>query len=157
MIVSGIIAGFFKFLIVLTIYLILAHYLFSFEIPSMFKFILGISYLCFTGAVLGIMTFAFVILYKHKAITFAFMIPDLFVLLSGVYYPISIFPPLMVKFVHILPTFYGFELLKSMVGLGTANYLGMAIAGAAWFGLALLSINYAVKKAKENGSLCNFN
>lgn len=156
-IISGIIAGFFKFLIVLTIYLFFAHYLFSFEIIDMFKFILGISYLCFSGAIIGIIAIAFVIIYRQKAITFSFMIADLFVLMSGVYYPISIFPDIMVKFVHILPTFYGFELLKSMVGLGTANYLGMIIVGAAWTVIALLIIHYAMKKAKKEGSLCNFN
>jgi len=156
-IISGIIAGFFKFLIVLTIYLVLAHYMFSFEIIDMFKFIMGISYLCFSGAVIGIIALSFVVLYRQKAITFSFMIADLFVLLSGVYYPISIFPPLMVKLVHILPTFYGFELLKSMVGLGTANYLGMVIVGSIWLVIALLFLSYTLKKAKRNGSLCNFN
>jgi len=156
-VVAGVIAGTFKFAIVLATYIILAKLMFSFVIIDMFKFVLGLGFLAFTGAILGMITFALVIMYREKVITFAFMIPDLFVLMSGVYYPISIFPGWMVKFVHILPTFYGFELLKSMVGLGTADYVGMAISGVVWIVIALLFVKYAFRKAKRDGKLCNFN
>jgi len=156
MLLSGVIAGSAKFLVVAAIYLTMAFFLFSFKIPDIFAFALAITYLCLCGFILGIITFALVLLYKDKAITFSFMIPDLFVLMSGVYYPISIFPSFMVSFVHILPTFYGFEILKSMVGLGTVNYPGMIIVGLLWSIFSLWFLSYAVKKAKKNGSLCNF-
>ncbi|MFH0979146.1 MAG: ABC transporter permease [Candidatus Woesearchaeota archaeon] len=153
-VIAGAVSGLIKFLIVLSIYLIFAYSLFSFHIVDMFKFVIGIGYLCFTGLILGMITFGFVIRYTEKAITFAFMLPDLFVLLSGVYYPISVFPKIIVMFVHILPTFYGFELLKSMIGLGSANYFGMIIVSLAWLCFALWFLSYSIKKARESGKLC---
>jgi ABC-type polysaccharide/polyol phosphate export permease len=156
-IISGIISGGIKFLCVLGVYLFFAMTIYSFKIVDMFKFIIGISYLCFVGLTIGIIVFSFLIRYRDKAITFAFIIPDLFVLLSGVYYPISIFPKSIVYFAHLLPTFYGFELLKSMVGLGQANYFLMIVVGLIWFVLALLLLKYSIKKAKIEGSFSNFN
>ena len=157
LIIAGIIAGSLKYLVVLTLYLIFAYTLFSFTIVDLFKFVIGIVYLCFVGLTLGMIVFSYVLVYTEKAITFAFMVPDLFVLLSGVYYPISIFPDIVVKFVHILPTFYGFELLKSMVGLGTADYPGMIIVGSIWFIAALIFLSYSIKKARKIGSFNPFN
>jgi ABC-2 type transport system permease protein len=157
MLIAGAIAGAIKFMIVLTIYLTLAYTLFSFHIKDMFKFVIGISFLCLTGFILGIITFAIVLLYREKAITFSFMVPDLMVLLSGVYYPISVFPSYIVTAVHVLPTFYGFELLKSMSGLGTANYFGMIITGIVWLLLSIGILYLSVKKARKNGSFSGFN
>lgn len=157
MILSGAISGGVKFVIILSIYLTLAVSLFSFEIVDFSKFIIGVAYLGFTGFILGLITLGLIILHKHKAFSFAFMIPDFIVLLSGVYYPISVFPSAIVKFAHLLPTFYGFELLKSMVGYGTANYLGMIVVGFVWLIGAIVFLHFAIKKAKKNGSFANFN
>jgi ABC-type uncharacterized transport system permease subunit len=120
-------------------------------------FSIAVVQLALTGFILGLLVFGIVILYTHKAITFAFFIPDLVVLLSGVYYPISIFPAWLVKFVHILPTFYGFELMKSMVGLGTANYLGMIVVTFLWLVGCLWYLRYAITQAKKRGILVQFN
>jgi ABC-2 type transport system permease protein len=157
MLIAGAVAGAIKFLIVLTIYLTLAYSLFSFQIADMFRFVVGISFLCVVGFILGMITLAIVILYQEKAITFSFMVPDLMVLLSGVYYPISVFPGYIVTAVHVLPTFYGFELLKSMVGLGSVNYLWMLITGAVWLLLSLWILYMAVGRARKNGSFSSFN
>lgn len=154
---AHLISGFIKFIFVLGIYLILAYSFFSFHIADISKFMIGISYLLFTGITLGLIVLGFIILYKDKAITFSFALPDLFVLLSGAYYPISIFPDLVIKFVHILPTFYGFELLKSMVGLGSVDYIGMIIVGSIWFIASILFLKYCIKRAKRTGELVSFN
>lgn len=154
---AHLIAGFIKFAIVLAMYLVFAYSFFSFEIADMFKFIAGISYLLFVGTTIGFIVLGFIILYKDKAISFSWAIPDLFVLLSGAYYPISIFPEFIIKFVHILPTFYGFELLKSMVGLGEANYFGMILVGTVWFVFSIYFLKYCINKAKKEGKLVNLN
>jgi ABC-2 type transport system permease protein len=157
LITAGFIAGTVKFLVVLTLYLVLGYLLFDFWIPNFLVFSIATIQLAVTGLILSLLVFGIVILYTHKAITFALFIPDLLVLLSGVYYPISIFPTWLVKFVHILPTFYGFELMKSMVGLGTANYVGMIIVTVVWLVGCLLYLLYALKQAKKRGMLVKFN
>lgn len=153
-IIAGLISGLLKFLIVLAIYLFIAFTFFSYHIPDMTVFIIGVTYLAIVGAIVGIMMLALVILYREKAITVTFMLPDLLVLLSGVYYPITIFPDWLVTFVHILPTFYGFELLKSMVGLGSVDYPAMIICALVWFIAAIIILSLAIKKAKKDGSFC---
>lgn len=154
---AHLIAGFVKFLFVLTLYLIFAYVFFSFEIVDMFKFVIGISFLLFTGATIGFFVLGFIVLYKDKAISFSWAIPDLFVLLSGAYYPMSIFPEFIITFAKLLPTYYGFELLKSMVGLGSVNYIGMVIVGSIWFIFSIMFLKYSIIKAKKEGKLVSLN
>ncbi len=61
------------------------------------------------GWVLGVVTIGLVVRFGPSADILAFFIPFLLLPFSAVYYPISLFPPLLQKFTLILPTRHMFE------------------------------------------------
>lgn len=146
-----------KLLVVLAMILGIAAAFYGFTIISIPVFLAAIIFLCLAGVVLGIITFGVVLLYNEHAIAFAWAIPDLVVLLSGAYYPISIFPQWVQHVSALLPPFFGFELLKSMYGYGQANYLVAAVSLAAWFAVAFLFAAWCFRKAKRDGRVGKFN
>jgi ABC-2 type transport system permease protein len=156
-VIANLLMGLLKFIIVTIMYFVISYSMFSFSVPNWPIFLIAIAYLCFVGLVIGLITFGFTMLYHENAITFSFIVPDLLVLISGVYYPIKIFPVFIQEFVKILPTFYGFELLKSMVGYGKANYLMMFVTALVWLVIAVLFVRYCFRKAKREGKSGKFN
>lgn len=156
-VIANLIMGLFKFILVLIMYLLLAYFMVGFTVPNVGLFIFGIIFLAISGFIIGLITFGFTMLYHENAITVTYVLPDLFCLASGVYYPITVFPLWLQNVVHILPTFYGFEILKSMVGYGTIDYLLMFIVLAIWFVFALWFVSYAARKARRHGLSGKFN
>jgi ABC-type multidrug transport system permease subunit len=154
---AGIFVGFMKFLIVLSLYLVLAYFLFSFIVPNVAVFLLAILILALAGFAIGLITLGFTMLYFEHAITFTYILPDLIVLLSGVYYPTSIFPEWLQNVIIVLPTYHGFEMLKSIVGYGTPNYIAAAICVGAWLVIGFLFLYFCYRKAKKTGRFARFN
>ncbi len=150
---GNILTGLIKFVFVLIIYLLLGKFLFSFTLINIPQFIIGILALSLFGVILGIIGMGLVTLYHDNAYTAAYIIPDLLVLLSGVYYPITIFPAAVQKFIAFIPAVYGFDILKSTIGLGTANYPMLVITTLVWLVLAILFFVLCFNHAKKTGRL----
>ncbi len=70
------------------------------------------------GWVLGVVTIGLVVRFGPSADILAFFIPFLLLPFSAVYYPISVFPPLLQKLTFILPTRHMFEGMRVAITEG---------------------------------------
>jgi ABC-2 type transport system permease protein len=67
------------------------------------------------GWVLGMVTIGLVVRFGPSADILAFFIPFLLLPFSAVYYPISVFPPLLQKLTFVLPTRHMFEGMRTAI------------------------------------------
>ena len=82
------------------------------------------------------------------AFAFTFAFPDMLAVLSGVFYPITLFPVPLQYFVSIFPTTHAFAILK-----GGKNILPFLITALIWFILAAGFNTWAFNKARREGKL----
>lgn len=152
-ILGNIITGTIKFALVLIIYLIVGKFMFSFTPTNLPIFALGLVFLAVFGVILGLITMSLVTLYHDNAYTAAYIVPDLLVLLSGVYYPISIFPAALQSIIKFIPAVYGFNVLKSTIGLEQVDYGMLFGTTIIWLVLAILLFAFCINHAKKTGRL----
>ncbi len=152
-IIGNVITGMIKFAFVLIMYLVVSKAVFGFTVTNIPLFALGLGVLGIFGITLGLMTMSLVMLYHDNAYTAAYIVPDLLVLLSGVYYPISIFPAAVQPIIKVIPAVYGFNILKSTIGLAQVDYPMLAITTIAWLVLSILLFVYCLNYAKKTGKL----
>jgi ABC-2 type transport system permease protein len=136
-------------------------------------FDLNISQANFTGAVvillltittfssIGIISASFIMVLK-KGDPLGSVFAGLSWFLGGVYYPISVLPSWLRKFSYLIPLTYSLEgmrfaLLKgySLAAL-SPNIMGLGIFSVIMLPLSVLSFNFAVNKAKRDGSLTHY-
>jgi len=151
--IGNIIMGIIKFSFVLMMYLVIGFALFSFKIADWPVFLLGIGALSMFGIILGILTMGIIVLYRENAYTTSYIVPDLLVLLSGVYYPITIFPQAVQSFVKYIPAVYGFDILKSTIGIADADYRMLFLTTSVWLIVAVLFFAFCYRHAKKQGKL----
>ena len=152
-ILGNIITGLLKFFFVLALYLIIGKLIFAFSIANMWLFVLGIFSLSIFGIAIGMLSMGIIIIYHENAYTASYIIPDLLVLLSGVYYPISIFPEAVQSIVKFIPAVYGFDILKSIIGLAEVNYAMLIATTLIWLAASLLFFSACYRYARKNGKL----
>jgi len=150
---GNVITGIIKFLFVLILYILLGKWLFSFSIANIPVFIFGIFILGIFGIILGIISMSLMVLYHDNAYTATYIIPDLLVLLSGVYYPITIFPTIVQKIIVFIPAVYGFNILKSTIGMAQVDYSMLFFTLLGWLVFALVLFYFSFNRAKKIGRL----
>ena len=152
-IIGNMVTGLIKFLIVLTMYLTIGWFVFSFQLVNIPLVILGLVCLMIFGVIIGLISLGIIVIFKENAYTAAYIIPDLLVLLSGVYYPIAIFPEAVQNIVKFIPAVYGFNILKSTIGLATVDYPMLIMTTLGWFVFSLLFLAFCYNYAKRKGML----
>ena len=152
-IIGNTIAGVIKFMLVFGLYLFIGITVFSFHITNWPLVIFGLFFLCLFGLSLGFFSMGLIIIYHENAYTASWTIPDLLVLLSGVYYPITIFPSGVQAVVQYIPAVYGFDILKSTIGHGVVNIPMLLITTLIWFVAFSLFFAFCYRYAKKNGRL----
>jgi len=106
----------------------------------------------------GIISASFIMVFK-RGDPIAFLFVTASSLLGGVYYPITILPPLLQNLSYLLPITYSlrairYALLNGYPLSGIASDLFMlGLFSAVMIPLSLVTFSYAVRKAKEKGSL----
>jgi ABC-type polysaccharide/polyol phosphate export permease len=91
---------------------------------------------------------------KEESFNLSFILPDVFALLSGVYFAIDrVYPEWLLPFIRLLPMTQAFEVLKSSVGLGNPNMLMLFVTGFAWLIVAYLFNGFMYEKARKSGKL----
>ncbi len=106
---------------------------------------------------MGLFTLGICFIYHDSAFAVSFIIPDLVVLASGVYYPISVFPLAMQKIIPFFPTYYGFEILKASLGAGTINLPWLIGTSIAWLILGVLFLAACRRFAMRRGLFAKLN
>ncbi len=152
-VLGGILSGIFKFTLVFIMYYAVTWFLFGFFIPDATTFFVALCFLFFYGLTLGMITLGMMFLFTSDAFSLSYTVPDIFVLISGVYYPISILPGPVQAIALMLPSTHAFNMIKSTVGLATYDFGALVILSIAWFIASYAFLEIAFRHAKKNGKL----
>ncbi len=146
-------SGVFKFFLVFLLYYTVAFLLYGFVVPSLGLFLIGAFFLFFFGLSLGMVTLGLMFLFTSEAFPLSFSLADVFVLISGAYYPISVLPEAVQRFSMLLPSTHAFNLIKSTVIAVSVDWVFLVGLSVVWFALAYFFLNFAYAKAKKTGKL----
>lgn len=148
------ISGFIKGVFVIGTYLLLTYFLYGFWITDWLTFSLAMLFLAAIGFSLGLFTLGLGYFMKQDAFNIAFIIPDVIVLISGVYFSVdAVYPASVLPFIRLLPSTHAFDLLKSMVGFGQPDLFMLAALTAAWLLISYLFNGWMYEKARRAGRL----
>ena len=110
---------------------------------------------------LGILSASFVMVLK-RGDPVTWMFNGLSTLLGGVYYPITVLPDWLQAISRLLPVTYALEAMRLALLQGASfaelwpNILALLIFGVTLLPASLLIFRYAVRRAKEDGSLTHY-
>jgi len=152
-ILGGAISAVLKILVIAAIFLSLGHFVFGFTVVRWGATLTGFLACAGCGLVLSVFSLGVALLKRGDAFAFIFAFPDAIAVLSGVFYPVTVFPAPVRMLAETLPTTHAFNLLKSTLGMGPwepGRYLAFL---AAWLILAVLFTRWALAKARRDGKL----
>ncbi len=152
--IGAALSGFIKAIIVVLIYLVMTNLIYGFVVTDWTLFIVAMSFFVIIGFTLGLFTLGLAYFMKEDAFNIAFIIPDVLVLLSGVYFSISaVYPAWVIPYIRLLPSVHAFDLLKAMVGIGQAEPVMLVATTAFWLAAAYLFNGWMYEKARKAGKL----
>jgi ABC-2 type transport system permease protein len=138
-------------------YFIFAKLLFDYTFTNWNLILIGSLILMLFGLCMGLITLGICMIYQDNAFAVAYLLPDLIVLFSGVYYPVTIFPVFIQKVMTVFPTLYAFEILKASVGLGSINIPYSIATVVLWFVISVSFLIFCKKYAKRKGLFAKLN
>ncbi len=140
-------------LFTLCVTLVFAWALFGVVVSDWGLFLGTYAMLCVFGAAVGIMGMVALLLVGEGAQPANWVIMDMMVLASGVFYPLSVLP-VPVRFVaHFLPTMYAFLAIRQ----GDAMLLAIgALMSLCYLVVAWYALKHALRRAKAQGKLVKF-
>lgn len=151
-------SGFFKTLIVIVLYFIVATNLYSFSIVRLDLFLIGLFFLIICGLSLGLLVLGLTYENRESAFSLSFLIPDVVALISGVYFSISeVFPPAVSSLLKFLPTVHAFNAIKSASGTYFEFDFFYLILSSVAFLIICERVNlFFYLRAKKSGKLGRF-
>lgn len=156
-IIGNVVVGVIKFAFVAGFYVLLAKLLFGYMFVNVGLILFGLFSLGVFGIILGLITLGICFIFHENAFAVAYILPDLIVLSSGVYYPITVFPTAMQAVIYYFPTYYGFEILKASVGAGTVNLPWLFGTTLVWFVASLFFLWWCKKYTMKQGLFARLN
>ncbi len=150
---GGMVSALAKSLVVGAMFLAVGHFLFGLAIPSWLALLPALLAVIVCGVILALFSLGVAFLKGNESYGFIWAITDVVAVLSGVFYPTSVFPGPLRAAVQALPTTHAFDMLKSLVGVGSPDLPLFAITAAAWLALAALFCGWAFRRAKRQGKL----
>ena len=148
-ILGGAISALGKIAIIALLYLGLGHAMFHFTVTNWSATLAGFLACALCGLVLSIFSMGVAFLKRGEAFAFIFAFPDAIAVLSGVFYPVTVFPTPVRLLAETLPTTHAFNLLKSTLGLAQWNLPRFFASLAVWLTLAVLFTSWALAKAQN--------
>ncbi len=153
LVIGGIITGLVKLLIVITLFVIAVFTVYGITISNWALFSTALFFLFLFGIAIGMLNLSAMFLYGEHAISLVWTISDIFVVLSGVYYSISVLPAPLQAIAGLLPSTYAFDLLKSTIEAVSVNWANLIALTVIWLVGSFLILNRAFAMAKKNGKL----
>lgn len=150
-VLGGAASGVLKSILVTTLIVLASKALYTFPLPSVGTALFGGFILILFGITIAMLILSVMYYIGPSAFATAFALPDLFSLLCGAYYPVTVLPVVLQGVAKAIPATYGFALLRAdwqPVGASTMHIL---LLTTAWLVGAYLIHNYAFKMAKRNG------
>jgi ABC-2 type transport system permease protein len=152
-ILGGAISALGKIAVIALLFLGLGHYVFHFTVDHWTATMIGFAACAGCGLVLSIFSLGVAFLKRGDAFAFIFAFPDAIAVLSGVFYPVTVFPAPVRLLAETLPTTHAFNLLKATVGMAEWNPLDYFATLAVWLLLAVLFTGWSLRKARRDGKL----
>jgi ABC-type multidrug transport system permease subunit len=150
-------SGLIKAVLVVIIYLVMTNALYGFSVTDWPIFIAAMAVMVVIGFTLGLFTLGLAYFMKEDAFNIAFIVPDVLVLLSGVYFSIeSVYPAWLLPFIRLLPSVHAFDLLKAMVGIGKADVPMLLATCASWLLISYIFNGWMFEEARKKGKLTRF-
>jgi len=132
-----------------------SHYIFGTVYFPIEVFLACLVIMVLWGGILGVFVLGALLRYGESAARLMWIVTDVVVLTSGVFYPIAMLPAPLQAFAHFLPSTYLFAILKERVLV--PELFGAAIVlTIAYLILARHAVKSSLKKAKEVGRLVKF-
>ncbi|MBS3061647.1 MAG: ABC transporter permease [Candidatus Diapherotrites archaeon] len=153
MVAGAAVSGFLKFVIVFLMYYVLTFFLYGFVVPDIGIFLIAALALFVFGLSLGMITLGLLFLFQSEAFPLSFSMADVFVLISGAYYPVSVLPGPVQAVALLLPSTHAFNLLKSTVGMGSVDWVALLVLSVVWFGIGYAVTMWGFHQAKKTGKL----
>jgi ABC-2 type transport system permease protein len=153
MVIGGIITGVVKMGVVLLLFLAAIFLVYGITIVNWPFFLIAVFFLFVFGISIGMLNLSAMFLYRENAISLVWTIADIFVVLSGVYYSISILPAPLQFVSKILPATYAFDILKSLGKNAAIDWIPLIVLSLVWLVGSYVIIAWAFSKAKKKGTL----
>ncbi len=152
-VLGGAISAVVKILVIAFSFLLLGRVLFGFTVRTPLATLSGLLACAACGLVLAIFSMGVAFLKRGDAFAFIFAFPDVIAVLSGVFYPVTVFPRPVQVFAQILPTTHAFNLLKATLGQAPGEP-GMFLATLfPWLVAGAVFTQWALAKARREGKL----
>jgi len=152
-ILGGAISAVAKILVIALLFLGLGHQVFHFTVTDWGATLAGFAACAGCGLVLSVVSMGVAFLKRGDAFAFIYAFPDAIAVLSGVFYPITVFPAPVRMLAETLPTTHAFNLLKATLGLAEGSWWRYFVTLAAWLAASVLFTAWALAKARREGKL----
>ena len=152
-ILGGAISAVGKIAVIALLFLGLGHYVFHFTVHAWGATLIGFLACAACGLILSVFSLGVAFLKRGDAFAFIFAFPDAIAVLSGVFYPVSVFPAPVRMLAETLPTTHAFNLLKATLGMAEWNPWRFFATLAVWSLLAVGFTGWALDKARRAGKL----
>jgi ABC-2 type transport system permease protein len=152
-ILGGAISAVGKIAVIAMLFLGLGHSVFHFTVEDWPATLAGFLACACCGLVLSIVSMGVAFLKRGDAFAFIFAFPDAVAVVSGVFYPVTVFPAPVQALAQTLPTTHAFNLLKATLGMGPWDPPRFLLTLGFWLLLAVLFTTWALKKARRDGKL----
>ena len=152
-VLGGVLTGLMKCIIVLVLFFIVATFMYGVAIPDPMTFMAALFFLFLFGIALGMINLALIFPHGENAIFLVWTVPDILVVFSGVYYPLGLLPEPLHSLALLLPSSHAFNLIKSTVGMGQADWIALIALSAIWLVGAWLLLRFSFHYAKKTGKL----
>ena len=152
-ILGGAISAVGKIAVIALLFLGLGHLVFHFTVTNWGATLIGFLACAGCGLVLAVISMGVSFLKRGDAFAFIFAFPDAIAVLSGVFYPVTVFPAPVRLLAETLPTTHAFDLLKATLGMAEWQPLRYLATLAVWLVLAVLFTSWALRRARRQGRL----
>jgi len=147
----GIVRGCFVFLILVSI----SRYLFGFDFLAggLLPVLIFLAGVFAMAAVIGIAVCISILTFGQKADVAAWSLSGLILLVSGIYYPVEVLPPVLQAMARAIPLTYFLEYYRSIYIPGPHHLVLGATLAALYLGLGLLLFGLSIERARKTGIL----
>ena len=153
LILGGAISAAAKILVIALLFLGMGRLLFQFRPADPWATLAGLLACAACGLVLAVFSLGIAFLKRGDAFAFIFAFPDVIAVISGVFYPIQVFPAPVQALARLLPTTHAFDLLKATLGLVPAHPGRFLATLLPWAVVACLFTTSALARARRDGKL----
>ncbi|MEM2176942.1 MAG: ABC transporter permease [Archaeoglobaceae archaeon] len=154
--IFGVLRGILAFLILLVASKTLFQVNLLVSLPTLTLFLLGIF---LSAMIIGIITCSLLLIFGYRAEIFAWTLSAIFMLLCGIYYPVSMLPETIRLFAYAIPLTHFLEFYRSFYGFESSFGNPLLIGYAISFLLLIFLISlylWALERARRRGTITQF-